>query len=748
MAAAVDSSAPAELPFQQQTAAQSSTGVPSPSWIPQSDAQSSLSGALAASSQDAQTSSSPSSAAQPKEEPVSGASATSSVQQQQDEQRAQKARQQEETSATQPQRPQHHPLQKGGQQQQQQQQQPLLQPQQQPPQQQQQQPPQQQQQQEPQQRQQRVVSPAERELRRMFQSEALVRKSSRSNFASSLLSFFQALPPNAVPHCRAELDACAVFRQDGTLVDLRSLIFESEMSEYSRRQMLSIIERSCEPPRRETPGFVVLSDVDDTLLPGKDLLNISGCDRSWHQDGSLYPGVCCLHRQLRSGLRDEYGGDYTVLLTARPPWLLHGFTKRFPRLSGVQKARMGILPGEASRSAAVMNTARALVGNFSRIGDTKVLRMKEYAKLFPDLLGRFVFIGDDGQADLMVAQELLSQTERRPSPAKKSDGGGASSTIVHALAWVAVKLVSSGNPSTKGRDKQEDCESFCQLMRMKYPALPPEAQVMEAAGPGPKHRFFFFTHYLDLAEQLAQASWISSAQRDAVERSFARDLLPDPVELAKERELENGQAALTAKLSRGIDDADEVERKMFNTAEVLLKSLAHSTARLEIPKKGEAVALAVQVLGFSLDDALTMKLAAEGQAPPRIHLQEQTSPAQEVFDVKMERDYYVPCFSDQLSTRHDNRGERAVATIDVWVGRRRVGTCYLVLSASSAANANCVAVPAQGGEATLRLLPENFGPDAQQPIGKLTVKLRWLSQDAFNRATAAAAAPAGAGNFF
>merc|ERR1712194_179267 len=61
--------------------------------------------------------------------------------------------------------------------------------------------------------------------------------------------------------------------------------------------------------------YVVLSDVDDTILPGADHFKIAGVDRSWALDGSLYPGVVSMHEELRGTGPD----DYTILFTARPP---------------------------------------------------------------------------------------------------------------------------------------------------------------------------------------------------------------------------------------------------------------------------------------------------------------------------------------------------------------------------------------------------------------------------------------------
>ena len=50
------------------------------------------------------------------------------------------------------------------------------------------------------------------------------------------------------------------------------------------------------------------------------------------------------------------------------------------------------------------NAVRVLTGRYSRLGEVKVNRVKEYAALFPEYVGRFVFIGDDGQGDMKAAE--------------------------------------------------------------------------------------------------------------------------------------------------------------------------------------------------------------------------------------------------------------------------------------------------------------------------------------------------------
>merc|ERR1711953_105998 len=59
---------------------------------------------------------------------------------------------------------------------------------------------------------------------------------------------------------------------------------------------------------------------------------------------------------------------------------------------------------------------RARLQDFKALGDMKVQRFEEYWKLFPELAGRFVFVGDDGQADLLAAEKMLGMTDENGLP--------------------------------------------------------------------------------------------------------------------------------------------------------------------------------------------------------------------------------------------------------------------------------------------------------------------------------------------
>merc|ERR1712039_132267 len=133
-------------------------------------------------------------------------------------------------------------------------------------------------------------------------------------------------------------------------------------------------------------------------------------------------------------LRGTDAEAYSVCLTARPPLLVHSIPSKFPTICGA-KGQMSVLPGG---TALVENTLRILEGNrktidtendvpdeqeyrsrlecFRAIGEQKVERFKEYWRIFPELAGRYCFIGDDGQADLLAMEQMLPMKDESGQP--------------------------------------------------------------------------------------------------------------------------------------------------------------------------------------------------------------------------------------------------------------------------------------------------------------------------------------------
>merc|ERR1719265_938055 len=86
-------------------------------------------------------------------------------------------------------------------------------------------------------------------------------------------------------------------------------------------------------------------------------------------------------------------------------------------------------------------------------------------------------------------------------------------------------------------------------VRGVFPAIPPSRSRVAALPSAEglvRHRFFYFSDYEDLANQLVDAGWLLPEQGAAVGRAAARDRLPDPLYRALRCDLTGMRAALEA----------------------------------------------------------------------------------------------------------------------------------------------------------------------------------------------------------
>eukprot|EP00930_Biecheleria_cincta_P070737 TRINITY_DN58350_c0_g1_i1.p1 TRINITY_DN58350_c0_g1~~TRINITY_DN58350_c0_g1_i1.p1 ORF type:complete len:730 (-),score=109.51 TRINITY_DN58350_c0_g1_i1:402-2591(-) len=439
----------------------------------------------------------------------------------------------------------------------------------------------------------REISEAEAKLMALHKLEAKTYQRSDSRLLVELATLFEFLPDDAVLRVRAELDSGLIFRQDGSAADLRALVFD-DMKRADRLKVLRRIYHACSPPPAEHRGFVVLSDVDDTLLPGHDALKISGSDRSWHLDGRLYPGVSRLHRELRNGLRESCGGDYSVLLTARPPFLVQSLGKKLRRITGVQKPRMSILPGAEGTWKAVKNAWRVLTGDYNQLGETKVERIKEYAQLFPEFAGRFVFIGDDGQADLKAAEEMLGLTVSSLGPLVGNTAGLKADTPLLAFAAIHATVVQQGSCPTFALHPRERLATINRI-RQQRRAVKTCHSNGQASGLS-YHRFFYFEDYAELAKNLEGAGWIYSEQLDAILAAHKRDCtLPDLTALVDTCDLKGLRKGIND-WSENVNVGDETEQEAFELAGAALAHVVRAHLQLAVPL-ASTTSIALQVLG-------------------------------------------------------------------------------------------------------------------------------------------------------
>lgn len=532
-----------------------------------------------------------------------------------------------------------------------------------------------------------------------------------SPLVDRLAPLLELMDAEAVPQARAALDASLIFRVDGSPADLRSLVFEG-LHESQQARVLNRIRDCCAPPPADCYGFVLLSDVDDTLLPGHDALQIAGSDRSWHLDGRLYPGVSRTHLELRGGLRDAYGGDYSVLLTARPPALVRSLGNKLKRITGLNNPRMAILPGEGNPADMAKNAVRALFGKYTQLGETKRARAVEYARLFPEYAGRFVFIGDDGQADAEAARDML---------AMRGDGA---SRAVPLFAFVAVKAVKQTDDYLVPTRQRTE---LVEVSRRQFPSFENPPGATAAADGTRHHRFFYFDDYQDLAEQLAEAGWIRSDQRDNILRAFCRDRMPDLVSCAQACDLQSLREGI-ATWSESIGEADEADVQAYEHAGAALADVVRATVQLAMPPE-DISHIVLQVLDVRTTDGLCWQTGNFDpySTPPSFVLEDLNavkakapSSAFGLFDSGVQRWEARSDGSIQIS-RQDLLRDGARFALDCIPARTYSHSrCFVCLHES-------ISAVRDGGSTEAILVGTGSKPCPAEPLGDVTVRVKWLN---------------------
>ena len=109
-------------------------------------------------------------------------------------------------------------------------------------------------------------------------------------------------------------------------------------------------------------------------------------------------------------------------------------------------------------------------------------------KIFPELAGKLVFFGDDGQADLSVATEVILKHMVKDSFGKEK----------YAAAFVAIQAVRVRKDAFLY--KEEFREERLELIRKRVGKIFDNGKW--------KERFFYHKNYCDLEFQLKEAGWV------------------------------------------------------------------------------------------------------------------------------------------------------------------------------------------------------------------------------------------------
>ena len=168
--------------------------------------------------------------------------------------------------------------------------------------------------------------------------------------------------------------------------DLEGLVFNDVGSADVRRDILAHIATEAASVRPDKAK--VLADIDNTVVSAI-------YDRRFPR-GTVYPGVLALFDALDQGPHDKpfSTGDLTFV-TARPGDAF-GLMKKRTRAS---LRRAGI-----ATSTHVMTGGLLSVITHDLMAGRKVRNIRDYRALFPEY--RIMFLGDSGQADMIVAESL------------------------------------------------------------------------------------------------------------------------------------------------------------------------------------------------------------------------------------------------------------------------------------------------------------------------------------------------------
>uniref|UniRef100_M4BN56 Phosphatidate phosphatase APP1 catalytic domain-containing protein n=1 Tax=Hyaloperonospora arabidopsidis (strain Emoy2) TaxID=559515 RepID=M4BN56_HYAAE len=199
--------------------------------------------------------------------------------------------------------------------------------------------------------------------------------------------------------------------------DLIQLIFGNKNITEVVTMMQHIAVESLKVKEQQPDLVKVVSDIDDTLFPG-------WLDKRYPLH-IPYPGVAELYARLSRGLAQDAKGDSfrpsITFLTARPRgWLSVGRYLTMQHLKKLGVSNVTVLNG----------SVKGLVSN-KKIAGLKMDNFSRFAALFPEF--KFVFFGDSGQGDALLASRLLKECPEQvlgtfihnvnPLFARAGDGG-------------------------------------------------------------------------------------------------------------------------------------------------------------------------------------------------------------------------------------------------------------------------------------------------------------------------------------
>ena len=216
--------------------------------------------------------------------------------------------------------------------------------------------------------------------------------------------------------------------------DLREIFYDRENNLIPNGQSLLDIFNK----KKINDVWHIMTDVDDTLYPNTEKgTYIAGSDHSWVQK-KPYPGIIKFYEEFYSSLPENLT-RYSTVLSATPGCL---------KTSKIQKHRdiltniigeFGFIQGEESKQK-LLSYTKGIAKNFfekqiknnfvekktinnnvsnpnlelyTYFGNMKFKRFEQYLNIFPEY--KFLFIGDNGQGDVIAGKQMLEKYPERCS---------------------------------------------------------------------------------------------------------------------------------------------------------------------------------------------------------------------------------------------------------------------------------------------------------------------------------------------
>ena len=246
-----------------------------------------------------------------------------------------------------------------------------------------------------------------------------VEKTHDAEYARLWLELFLRVKVDDCLRARCETNARLAFRRrDGTLLDV-SFVRRRLTLDDDRRLLARLRDAARAAPAVERPPLRVVSDMDDTMMPGgHSRLGIAGRDTT-APPGVLFPGCAALHRELGAGSEPHY----STILTARPAALVRPLLESQRGRELLQRVgpHLAILPGASAVVDIGRNLKNILVSNLTAIAPWADLAAYEaharrrYGALADHKIKAFAFFAEaypDVGASANIA--LSKAAHRRP----------------------------------------------------------------------------------------------------------------------------------------------------------------------------------------------------------------------------------------------------------------------------------------------------------------------------------------------